>query len=61
MKSVAHVMSLPLGDSHFSIGGLLCPFTDKGLNLLNRPEGRAANLDGFWEFTFLNHEPKLRL
>ena len=38
MKLVAHVMSLPLGDSHFSIGGLPCPFTDKGLDLINSPE-----------------------
>jgi hypothetical protein len=40
-------MSLPLGDAHFSIGGLLCPFSDKGLNPLNRPEGRVVYLDGF--------------
>jgi hypothetical protein len=52
-------MSLPLGDTHFSIGGLLCPFSDKGLNLLNRPKRRAANLDRFWKLAFLNHEPKL--
>ena len=39
MESLAHLMSLTSGDSHFSIGGLSCPFPDKGLNLLNSPKG----------------------
>ena len=55
MESLAHLMSLTSGDGHFSIGGLLCPFSDKGLNLLNRPERGAANLDGLGKLTFLNH------
>ena len=59
MKSLAHVMSLPLGDSHFSIGGLLCPFSDKGLNLLNSPKRRPPNLNRLWKLSFLNHEPEL--
>ena len=59
MKSVAHVMSLPLGDSHFLIGGLLCPFLDKGLNLLNGPKGGSSNFDRLRKLAFLNHEPKL--
>jgi hypothetical protein len=48
-------MSLPLGDAHFSIGGLLCPFSDKGLNLLNGPKGGSSNFDRFRELAFLNH------
>lgn len=60
MSLLAHVMSLTLRHVPFLIGGLLCPLSDKGLDLLNRPERRAANLDGFGEFTFLHHEPKLR-
>ena len=58
-SSLAHVMSLTLRHVHFSIGGLLCPFSDEGLDLVNRPKGGAANLDGFWKLAFLNHEPKL--
>jgi hypothetical protein len=52
-------MSLLLGDAHYSIGGLLCPFSDKGLNLLNSPKRGSSNFDRFGELAFLNHEPKL--
>jgi hypothetical protein len=48
-------MSLALEDAHFSIGGLLCPFSDKGLNLLNGPKGGSSNFDRFRELAFLNH------
>ena len=60
MKSLAHVMSLPLGDSHFSIGGLLCPFSDESLDLLHSPKRRPPNLNRLGKLPFLNHEPELR-